>query len=796
MADYNSGGFHQGDDGTIFGNPDGSAQGSITDYDNWDWKQIKAAVYGMSSGVANAANEAHARSVADPQSLLDAANAFYHVQRTLEGVTKSLVDQAKALAGDNGPWSGGAADAFIDMMTTFSRQVKANADVLSGGSTGDHSVPHQLANNAIAFQSAQNKLAEIDSWYADQAVKMGVTPMDNGLIPISQKPELVAMMNEDMRAVLKNLAHSYQVTTDTIVTPTPVNSPTDNPNGSGNDGSPDPDLGLDGTDNPSADLGGTGDLSDLSGFPDTGLDSGAGTGDGIGDLGDVAGLDTSGDATPYPGDLSGLDGTGLDSTGLDGTGLDGAGLGDLGLDSLDPSALDAALNPTAFPGLTGLGGLGSGGLGSADESSLGGLSTADPTAFGDTGLDDGLGALTGSGLDSGLTDGLSADSLAPSQLATSSGMPYMPGMGGGMGAGGAGLSSEPTDASGLLDASGDPWEGEALTGGDEVGSDLGTAAGGEGLTTAGMPYMPGMGGGMGAGGGSRDGVNERTDASGLLDPSTQPWNADEESGDDEVGSLTGAAPGVPYLPGMGGMGTAGGGRDGVSERTDASGLLDPSTQPWNADEESGDDEVGSLSGAAPGVPYLPGFGVLGAAVRGAGNRAAGTSGEDAGESAQAEGVTAPDTRTAVTAVAVGSDGLPLPTGDDAVVGRPVADDGEEDLSVWDTGASAFVPLLWSVPRGRNEEETDPAADEQSETEEARNTWEPDRTAPEATPGATAGVLRIAACGDGGPEPEEPEEEPEEEEQEEEEPAARNFTDLLVQDESTWGSVPGDSAGAF
>ncbi|MFD4879890.1 hypothetical protein ACFWOB_41920, partial [Streptomyces sp. NPDC058420] len=213
------------------------------------------------------------------------------------------------------------------------------------------------------------------------------------------------------------------------------------------------------------------------------------------------------------------------------------------------------------------------------------------------------------------------------------------------------------------------------------------------------------------------------------------------------------------------------------------------------DEESGEGEVGSLSGAAPGIAYLPGFGVPGAAVRGTGHRAADTSGEDAGESAQAEEVSAPDTRTAVAAVAVGSDGLPLPTGDDAVVGRPVADDGEEDLSVWDTGASAFVPLLWSVPRGRDEEETDPAADEQSGTEEARTTWQPDRTAPEATPGATAGVLRVAACGDGGPEPEEPEEEPEEEEPEEE-PATRNFTDLLVQDESTWGSVPGDSAGAF
>ncbi|UXX91344.1 WXG100 family type VII secretion target [Streptomyces sp. AD2-2] len=132
MPDYNSGGFHQGEDGTIFGNPDGSSNGSVTDYDNWDWKQIKAAVYGMSSGVSTDANLAHARSIANPQSLLDAANAFFHVQRILEGVTKSLVDQAKALAGDNGPWGGSAADSFLTMMTNFSRQVKANADVLSG----------------------------------------------------------------------------------------------------------------------------------------------------------------------------------------------------------------------------------------------------------------------------------------------------------------------------------------------------------------------------------------------------------------------------------------------------------------------------------------------------------------------------------------------------------------------------------------------------------------------------------------------------------------------------------------
>ncbi|MEU2424742.1 WXG100 family type VII secretion target [Streptomyces sp. NPDC007851] len=766
MPDYNSGGFHQGDDGTIFGNPDSSSTGSVTDYDNWDWKQIKAAVYGMSSGVSTDANLAHARAIANPQSLLDAANAFFHVQRTLEGVTKSLVDQAKALAGDNGPWGGSAADSFLDMMTNFSRQVKANADVLSGGSTGDHSVPHQLANNAIAFQSAQNKLAEIDTWYADQAVAMGVTPMSDGLIPISRKPELVAMMTEDMRAVLKSLAHSYQVTTDAIVNPTPVTSPTGDPNDSGGDnGLPDPNDGLNtnlggGPDSGIGGVGDTGNLSDLSGYPDTGLgtglDSGLGTGDGIGDVGDLAGLDGSGDPTAYPGDL-GLDGSGLGDTGSPGGlgdlgGLGGlGGLGDLG--SLDPSAIDSALNPLSFPGLGSLAGLGSGGLGADGESSLGGLSTADPTAFGDTGLDDGLGDGLTDGLDGGLTDGLASDAVSPSQLATSSGMPYMPGMGG-TGANGAGPTSEPTDASGLLDSSADPWEGEEAPG-DEVGSELGAAAGGEGLGTGGMPYLPAMGGTGGASGAVRDGAGERTDASGLLDGSAEPWEGTEEAGDDEAGSPAGALPGVPFLPGFGTT-TAPGTSTATNSRTGTDETAETTQTRENGETSETGDGSSTVTAAEPSTH-----------------------------------TTAPATATAalVTPVAVGSDGLPLPAdpeGDDG-------EDGEEDFSAWEAGAGAgaFLPLLWALG-GDREREADPG---QAESAEPRTTWQPDRTAAAAPAGTGTAVLGEAMCGDGGPEPEEPEE-PEAAEEPDEEPAARGIADLLVQHQSTWGTVPGDSTATL
>lgn len=755
MADYNSGGFHQGDDGTIFGSPDGSSNGSINDYDNWDWKQIKAAITGMSAGVSNDANASHARAVADPQSLMDAANAFFHVQRTLQAITKSLVDQAKALAGDNGPWNGAAADSFLDMMTNFSRQVKANADVLAGGSTGDHSIPHQLANNAVTLRSAQSKLGEIDTWYADQAIAMGVTPMSNGLIPISQKPELVQMMNEDMRSVLKSLAHTYQVTTDNIVNPVPVTSPANSPDGPGTgDGPPDPGPDLGG---PDGGIGDTGSLSDLSGLPDTGLDKGLDTGAGIGG---PDGLDASGDLAGFPGDPSALDGTGLDGTGLDATGLDGTGLGgtgldDLGLDGLDPSALDSALNPLSFPGLGGLAGLGTGRSG-AGTGALDGLSTADPEAFGDTGLADGLSdGLTG-GLDSGLADGAATGAGMPSQLATSSGMPYMPGMGG-TGSGG-GLSSEPTDASGLLDASAEPWEGEAMTGGDDVGSELGAAAGGEGLGAGGMPYMPGTGG-MGATGGGRDATSERTDASGLLDDSTEPWEGGEDAGTDEVAPAVATLPGVPYLPGFGAPGAtvrAGGSRAAAAEGVASAGA---------AGEVEGEVEGRTEESATAGPAAAP-----------------------------VAGATEP--ATATTRAAVGSDGLPLP-GDDgtALVPRPVADDGEEDFSAWETGAGAgaFVPLLWAVPgAGATREERE--EEQQGATSEPLSTWQPERQAP-GSPVASP-VRGVSGCGDGGPEPEVPDGETGDEAGEETEETGRGIADLLVQDESTWGTVPGGPAATY
>ncbi|NUL07438.1 hypothetical protein HRW07_30315 [Streptomyces lunaelactis] len=752
-------GFDDGAGGEVFGHPTSTTGSSPYDYDTWGWRQIMAAILGMSNAVATEANQAHANNVSDPRSLQEAANAFHQVQRTLQAVAKSLTDQARALAGDDGPWKGIAGDAFRDMITNFSRQVQANADVLSGGATGMHSVPQQLANNAVNLANARNKIVEIDNWYANQARRMGVTQMSNGLVPISQRPQLVAMMTEDMRKVLHNLAGHYQVTIDAIDSPTPVSSPLNGSNDPNalvrQDPGNSPDLGDLGGLGDLGDLGGlgsdTGSLSDLSGFPDTGI-GGTGAVDGLGGLG------SSGDLTGFPGDLS-ADGIGA--------GLDSAGL--------DPSALDSALNPDPFVGGTdvGVGGLGTGNLGGLGPGMLspigfgggtgtgtgglgslnGGLSSADPATWGDgvqgagfpggTGVGEGPGAL-GSGLDSGLGDVLSTESGLPQGMG-GLGMPFMPGMGGMGAAGGAGnASGERTDASGLLDPSTEPWMAEESAD-DEVGSPTGAAAGEEGRGLSGMPYLPlgaaHAGAGAGAGGAREEG--ERPEASALLEPDAEPWAGEAEQPDTEVGSATGAAPGEAVL-----------------------------TAP----------AIGSDGLPVPVEPVAPPLAVPASAAQRT---------ERSGERS-----------AAVVPPSAGAEegGGALPDNHVRVPPRPAADDGEEeDISAWETGAGAFVPLLWALPGERVRAAEEPDEDEGEGEGEQRSTWQPDRSVT-GTAGAVSTVVpEMLSCGEGGPEElEEPEEtaEAEQGDEAEEAPAGRGIADLLVQDESAWGTVPRGSGSAF
>jgi hypothetical protein len=685
--DTQGGEFTQAPDGALFG--DTSTTGSASDYAGWNWHQIEAAILGGSM-LDGAGDVARAAAISSPQSLWTAGDQFYNVQTTLQMVGQSIADQSKALAGaSDSPWQGAAADAFMTSTTTFSQQVLANADVLSGGLTGGsstgHSVPNALVDNGNYLAWAQAQVSSIDTYYANLALQMpGARLNSAGLVLVSQFPQIVQMMDNDMYTVLSQLVSNYQVTIDSVTAPntspnantTPNLNTMPNLNNMPNLNSA-PNLNTMPNLNSAPNLNSTPNLAgtpNLSGTPNTAGLSGAGiTSAPLSAAPDDDGLPTAADLAAAPGGL-GSDGlpTGADlAAAPGGLGSDGlptgaalsAAPGDDGL----PTSADLATTPgglgsdglptgatlTAAPGDDGLPTSadlattpGAAGLG-ADDGADGGITPAslaaapadadlptepsvgsplgdedlaqvpayddaptpagalDPAmdaalnpAPGDTGSAVGAGlpgaaaGLTGAALPGAPLESAPGDLSTAADLPTGSAVPStgaaepggMPMMPGGMGAGGAAPTAEPSDASGLLSGTTEPWTGANAPGSTgEIGSANGAVTGGADLAGA-----PGA-------------LDSAGPPSGGLAAAGVPAAGPVPTGAAEVSGAPGAseAGGMPMMPG--GMGA--GGAAPVSERSDASGLLSEVTEPWS-EAPAADEEAGSAAGATAGGPGL------------------------------------------------------------------------------------------------------------------------------------------------------------------------------------------------
>ncbi|GHB68351.1 hypothetical protein GCM10010377_68960 [Streptomyces viridiviolaceus] len=605
MPDYNQGGFHQDDTG-IYADP--SVQGSTADYDSWDWKQIMAAITGGSNLTPGAGGDTRASAVSDPKTLVKAANDFQYVQEVMAMVAKSLADQSKALAGGDGaPWQGAAADAFMDTMSTFSKQVANNADALNGGSTGS-SVGQNLVWSANALLVAQANIHAIDAWYANEAARLGVKPMANGLMPISQKPELVQMMTDDMRAELKKLATNYAQVSQNLsrVQPKPVTPPTRDPStGNGNDGntksSLDPNKfgGTGGGANPPKLNTGGGGGGGANPPKLESLDTNTGSGDGTG---------TAGTVNPFGGGASAPE---LDPTGSgtgSGSGISfpepdptGTGTGTAGtVNPFSGGASAPELDPTgsgtgsgsgiSFPELDPTG-TGTGTAGTVNPFS-GGASAPelDPTGT-SAGINPYAGTLNPT-LDSIInpstaTSG-SGTGYTPSAMPVTS-LAAMPSTGSG--------TNGSSNTSQVLAQSPEAWTGGAAS--PEFPGSTSSA-----LPEAGAVGLPGTGGtGL---------PTELSSAPGTAGVSAMPASdliSSPVLGATPTGSTTGAGvPGMPMMPMAPGAGAGAGVGAGGAERPDAAGLLGgDGVVPWAGGGSAGSvDDFEPVAGVAAGGVGLTG----------------------------------------------------------------------------------------------------------------------------------------------------------------------------------------------
>ncbi|MFD9890251.1 hypothetical protein ACFWY9_12985 [Amycolatopsis sp. NPDC059027] len=298
------------------------------DYGSWTWKQIKAAVNG---GSEEHGGEAARTANANPQSFFDAGNKFAKLARVFELCRDTVQVHAKAIAGPDGPWKGPAAEGFRNAMDYYGKVFGAHVErVNKPPFGGTASLPRSIVDAGNKLNAAQYQLEAIDSWYADQAVKLGAPKMENGLIQVSAKPEVVKMLDQDMRKVIKDLAGEYSVKVRDFDAPVPK-SPDEikPPPGGGPDGITPPQF---------PPPGGGGSPQNFPGF------GGAGPG---GEPSPFPGGDGSGGPIPYPG-----------ATGSGGPGPYPGGVpaplspGDLGLkpDPYDPGTGLAGAAPATYPG--------------------------------------------------------------------------------------------------------------------------------------------------------------------------------------------------------------------------------------------------------------------------------------------------------------------------------------------------------------------------------------------------------------------------------------------------------------
>ncbi|MFI9274619.1 hypothetical protein ACIGXM_28510, partial [Kitasatospora sp. NPDC052896] len=314
---------------------------------------------------------------------------------------------------------------------------------------------------------------------------------------------------------------------------------------------------------------------------------------------------------------------------------------------------------------------------------------------------------------------------------------------------------------------------------------------------------------------------ERSDASGLLEHTTEPWTGEADGETAETGTTAGgegltlpiestapesaltgetatAGEGMPYLPGTGG-GTAAQTPTPGGERSDASGLLEHTTEPWTGEADGETAETGTTAGGEGlTLPFFPGpFLPEGEHAR---HRRTATVGSqsveeaaavqaesDSGHAAEAEEPTERE-HASEHAAAIA---LPPTAGDD------------DSTVAWDVAGAAFAPLLWAAS---TEDEADVTADGPATADEdtwgipASNkpsftTWQPNRAGEAAaSPAAAALAGATLACATDDIPPD-PEEEPPAESADEEAPA-RGAADLLVQERDLWGSSDSEGLGAI
>ncbi|WP_431923525.1 hypothetical protein [Micromonospora wenchangensis] len=195
--------------------PPNTSVEDVNDLETWarmdppGWRRIKAVIKGGSAIESDAGRE-YAASLVNPQSLIDAANAFQEAYNLLHWLETFVSVHSHAIAGEEKPWQGTAARAFLAKMDYLGDFLGSQAERLLGGAGMPETsgVPYQLMLNASYLKWAQEQVDHLDVAWAQIAAADGANHTDGGNVAISST-RFARPMTDQMLQVAQTLAKQY-----------------------------------------------------------------------------------------------------------------------------------------------------------------------------------------------------------------------------------------------------------------------------------------------------------------------------------------------------------------------------------------------------------------------------------------------------------------------------------------------------------------------------------------------------------------------------------------------------------